>query len=325
MDDTQLTSFRETPSETFSERLRARLSSRDREVTASSSRRWMTPVFAPVAIVIVLVALLSLPSVRASAESFLALFRVVNFVAVPIDEERLSVLESTQFDPQHLLGNQLEVLEQSAPVPVVSVQQASETAGFPVRVPSYLPTSAVLAGIEVVGTQRARATADASRLRDVMDGLGISDLSVPEGLDGQVVDLTIPPVVTLTYNRSGTRAALLRQARSPEVALPAGVDLASLAEIGLRILGLPPTDARTFAEAVDWHTTMIVPLPSSASSFKQVTVSGQPGLMVEQRRTQPEGGLQVSRLVLWSSGGQVYGLEGVLSATDMLAMAESLK
>lgn len=324
MDDTQLTSLRDTPTPAFAERLRSTLARQD-EQPALSSRRWMKPVLAPVVAVVVLSALLSVPAVRASAESFLALFRVVNFVAVPVDEERLAVLESTQFDPQHLIGNQLQVLEQSSPMAVLSVEQASEAAGFAVRVPSYMPTSALLAGIEVVGTQRARATADVSRLREVMDVLGITDLSVPDGVDGQAIDVSIPPVVTLTYNRGGTFAARLRQARSPEVTLPTGVDLAALAEIGLRILGLPPTDARTFAQAIDWHTTMIVPLPASATSFKQVTVDGQPGLMVEQARTRPDGARQVSHLVLWSSGGQVYGLDGVVSTTDMLAMAESLK
>jgi len=325
MEDSQFNSLRSDPSPAFAARLKASL----REQEASRSKAaWpsMRAVAAPAAIVAVIAGLLSVPSVRASAQSFLSLFRVVNFVAVPVDESRIALLESENLDPPHLIGQQVQVLEDPGPpIGVVSPEQASTAAGFAVKVPTYEPTSVVLATIGVKGQQRMRATADGGRLRQVMEALAITDLEVPEGLDGQVVDVRIPPVVMMRYERGGNPAVEFLQAQSPELSLPDGFNLSALGEIGLRILGLSPIEAREFAQSIDWHTTLLLPIPASATSFKQVTINGRPGVAVERVRRLPEGGRSVSNSYLWSDDGRVFVLNGSLSTLDMLKMAESLK
>jgi hypothetical protein len=324
MDETLLNSLRQDPSPDFADRLRVSL--REQERSTSATSRWPLKALAASCVAVApIVVLLSVPSVRASAQSFLALFRVVNFVAVPVDDARLDVLESKQLDPAHLVGDRLEILEDpGVPTAAVSPEQAGAMAGFGVRVPGYLPTSVVMVGIEVKGQQHMRVTADAGRLRDVMNALGITDLEVPDRLDGEVVDVRIPPVVSIRYDRGGAQAARFLQAQSPEVLMPDGIDLSALGEIGLRILGLPPIEAREFANAIDWQTTLLVPLPSAVSSFKQVTIDGQPGVAVERTRTLPSGVRQRTNTLLWSGGGRVYVIEGALGADDILRMAESL-
>jgi hypothetical protein len=325
MEETQLNSLRRDPSPAFAARLQATL--REQE-TSRSKAAWprLRAVAVPAVVVAVIGGLLSVPSVRASAQSFLALFRVVNFVAVPVDESRIAILQSETLDPPHLIGEQMEVLEDPGPpIGVVSPEQAGAAAGFTVKVPGYEPTAVLLTGIEVKGQQRMRATADAQRLREVMEALAITDLEVPEGLDGQVVDVRIPPVVMMRYERGGTPAVEFLQAQSPEVSLPEGINLSALGEIGLRILGLSPIDAREFAQSIDWHTTLLLPIPAAATSFKQVTINGQPGVAIERVRNLPEGGRSVSHTYLWSRDGHVFVLNGALSTIDMLKMAESLK
>jgi len=316
MNDTLLNSLRKDPSPAFAERLRTSLRAQDVSMTRSS--RW--PIRAIAASVVAVAAvggLLSIPSVRASAQSFLALFRVVNFVVVPVDDARLDVLESQNLDPARLIGDRVEILEDPGPATAaVSAEQAGTVAGMDVRVPGYLPTAVSLVGIDVKGQQRLRVTADETRLRQVMDALSINDLNVPDGLDGEVVNVRIPAVVTMKYDRGGLPAARFLQAFSPEVALPDVIDLSALGEIGLRILGLPPIEAREFARAIDWQTTLLVPLPPGATSFKQVQVSGHPGVAIAR-----DGG----NMVLWSADGRVFGIEGTLSALDTLRMAESLQ
>jgi hypothetical protein len=326
MEDTQLDSLRRDPSPAFAARLQASLRQQD---ASRSKAAWprMKTVAAPVIVVAIVAGLLSVPSVRASAQSFLALFRVVNFVAVPVDEGRIALLESENLDPPHLIGEQIQVLEEPGPpIGVVSPEQAGVAAGFTVKVPTYEPTSLLLTGIEVKGQQRLRATADARRLREVMEALAINDLDVPEGLDGQTVDVRIPPVVMMRYERGGTPTAQFLQAKSPEVSLPHGINLAAIGEIGLRILGLSPIEARDFAQSIDWHTTLLLPIPATANSFKQVTINGQPAVVVERVRRLPEGNVRsVSNSYFWSSEGRVFVLNGSLSTGDMLQMAESLK
>jgi hypothetical protein len=325
MEDTQLNSLRRDPSPGFAERLQTSL--REHEASRSGTA-WprMKAVAASGIVVAGIVGLLSVPSVRASAQSFLALFRVVNFVAVPVDESRIAILESENLDPPHLIGEQVQVLEDPGPpTAAVSPEQAGAAAGFAVKVPTFEPTSVLLAGIQVKGQQRLRATADASRLRQVMEALAITDLEVPEGLDGQVVNVRIPPVVMMRYERGGAFAVDFLQAQSPEVSLPDGVNLSALGEIGLRILGLSPIEAREFAQSIDWHTTLLLPIPAAATSFKQVTIDGQPGVAVERVRPLPDGRRSTSSSYLWSRDGRVFVMNGVLSTIDMLKMAESLK
>ncbi|HZM92667.1 MAG TPA: hypothetical protein VFB92_04570 [Vicinamibacterales bacterium] len=325
MEDSHLNSLRREPSPAFAARLQSSLREQD---TARSRAPWprLRTIAAPAVVVAVIGGLLSVPSVRASAQSFLALFRVVNFVAVPVDESRIAVLESENLDPPRLIGEQIQVLEDPGPpIGVVSPEQAGAAAGITVKVPTYEPTGAVRTAIEVKGQQRMRATGDANRLRQIMDTLAINDLEVPEGLDGQVVDVRIPPVVVMRYERGDRPVVEFLQAQSPEVVLPDGINLPAFGEIGLRILGLSPIEARDFAQSIDWHTTLLLPIPAAATSFKQITINGYPAVAIERVRRTPEGGRSVTNSYLWSRDGEVFGMNGALSTVDMLKMAESLK
>ena len=326
MDDTQLNSLRREPSAAFAARLQASLRVDD----ASRSRvAWprVRAVAGPILVVTVIGALFSVPAVRASAQSFLALFRIVNFVAVPVDENRLARLAAENLDPPRLIGEQTQVLEDPGPpTSVASAEQAGAVAGFTVRTPSFMPTSVYPAGVAVKGQQHLQVTPNAERMRQVMDTLSITDLEVPPGLDGQIVDVRIPAVVVLRYDRGGASAAQLVQAKSPAISLPNGLDLAALGEIGLRVLGLPPVEAREFAAAIDWHTTLIVPLPANASSFKQISINGHPGVSIERASRSANGSTRFSTMLLWSADGMVFSLDGSgLSSADSLRMAESLK
>ena len=326
MDDTQLNSLRGEPSPAFTARLQQSL----REQDASTSRiEWpgVRSIAAPVLIVLAIVGLLSVPAVRASAQSFLALFRVVNFVAVPVDEDRMVKLAAENLDPPHLIGEQMQVLEDPGPpTAVASPEQAGAVAGFAVRTPAYMPTGVYPSGIAVKGQQHFQVTPNTERLRQVMDTLSINDLEIPQGLDGEIVDVRVPPVVMVRYDRGGALAVQLLQARSPAVSLPNGLDLRALGEIGLRVLGLPPVEAHEFAAAIDWQTTMIVPLPANASSFKQVNINGHPGVSIERSSRLPNGSSRFSTILLWSGDGMVFGLDAPgLSSADSLRMAESLR
>jgi hypothetical protein len=326
MDDNHLNSLRSEPSLAFATRLQALL----REHDAPSSRiAWprVRSVAAPLLAAAAILGLLSVPSVRASAQSFLALFRVVNFVAVPVDEDRLARLAAENLDPPHLIGEQLQVLEDPGPpTAVASTEQAGVTAGFFVKTPAYIPTAVYPSGITVKGPQHFQVTPNTERLRQVMDTLSINDLEIPSGLDGKIVDVRIPSVVVLRYDRAGAPAAQLLQAKSPAVSLPDGFDLRALGEIGLRILGLSPVEAREFAAAIAWQSTLIVPLPANASSFKQVDINGNRGVAIERARQVPNGGRAFTSILLWAAEGMVYSIDAPgLSSADVLRMAESLK
>jgi len=263
----------------------------------------------------------TLPSVRAGAEAFLDLFRVVSITGVAFDATKLRSLEDGRIDVAKLIGDQVEVLQEPlAPVSYASADEAGAAAGLDLLWPAWVPTGWSRVGIEVGGGHASRVTANTASLEQLLADLGLADVSVPPGLDGQVITISVPPIVNATY-ASGDARAFLVQARSPEVSFPSELDLGALAEIGLRILGLDADEAYRLAYTIDWRSTLLVPVPVNAARFRQVDVAGRSALMIEgtgddERR---------QNLLLWSLGDRVVALGGPLPSPDLLEMAQTLQ
>jgi hypothetical protein len=320
MNDVWMHALRREPSPEFTERLRRRL--RDEEgVAVPPLGRGRRVVFA-IAAVTILSAMLAVPAVRAAASQFLALFRVSNFVAVQVQPGRLERLQAQQLEIGQLIGEHVQVLvDPGAPLVVGSVEEAATVSQMSIAVPQWLPEGSSIMETTVVGERVVQITGDASRLQQVMDALGITDLSAPAGLDGQIVNVRVPPVVMVRYDHANRRRSRLFQARVPQVTLPASLDLAALGEIGLRILGLSPADARQFAQAIDWHSTLLVPIPPIVSSFRQVTINGRAGIVLQHQPTNQSP----TRVVLWSTADRVFALVSITEVEQLLAMAESVR
>lgn len=316
IEDSRLYALRADPVPRFADKLRESLRQTDAE--APVARRLWPPRAAALLLVLAGAAgLLSIPAVRASAQSFLAMFRVVDFVAVPVGERGIEALKS--IDVPGLLSEHVEVLgDGGPPVPVASAEEASAVAGYEVRVPAWLPDGATLVEAGVSRPRVVRVRADAQRLEQVMDTLGITDLAVPAGLDGQTVTVNVPASVMLRF-KHGNRHTRFLQAPSPEVALP-DVDLAALGEIGLRILGLAPREARQLAHGIDWTTTVLVPLPPRAQSFRRLDVNGHPGIAVGH----VPPGHSPTNTVLWSDGERVFAVISLLPMQQVVQMALSV-
>ena len=259
MNDDLLYSLRREPPASFAARLQADLKKSDAAARPGRARWPIAKIAAAIAVVAIVAGMFTVPAVRASAQSFLALFRVVNFVAIRVDESRLETLKARQLDPPHLIAERIQMLrEPGAPTNVASPEQAGSLAGMDVQLPHLLPNGMTMKEIAVKGESVAQITADTRPLRDVMDTLGITDLSIPDGLDGQIVTVRVPASVIVKYEQ-GPRVTRFYQARTPEVSMPASVDLAARGEIGLRIIGLSARDASQFSHTIDWQTTLLLP------------------------------------------------------------------
>jgi hypothetical protein len=310
--------LRREPSPPFKGQLRERL--RAREPVADPHRGWPRRALVATAAVTAAAVLISVPGVRASVAQFVSLFRVVNVVGVPVDSSRLDRLEAEDLQIGSLIGEHVQVLQDpGAPVNVVSFADAAAVAGMTLATPQWLPDNTQVIETAVMGERVVRITADNQRLQQVMDALGIDDLTVPAGLDGQVVNVRVPPVVMIRYEH-GNRRTRLFQARTPQLTLPNSIDVRALGEIGLRILGLPPAEAKQFAHAIDWHTTLVVPVPPHASSFRQVDVGGHRGVLIEH---QPRNQSPTTTIV-WSTPERVFALVSIHGVTQALAMATSV-
>lgn len=324
MNDEFMQRGRREPDPEFARRLAARLRLEGEAAPVRHRARLRLRAALGLAVAVAMVGLLAgFPWLRASAQAFLDLFRIRNFAAVTVDPARIEQLRSRKIDVETLLGDRVEKIHEPGPPRIFdSPEAAGAAAGMPVREPASLPAGFVRDTIEVRDQAAARVTIDSGRLRELMEALEIRDLSLPPHLDGTVVTVRVPPAVGIHYRRD-RRELVLVQARSPEVSLPQGLDLAQLGEIGLRIVGLSPAEAKRFARAVDWHSTLLVPVPSNASSFSEVHVHGQQGLLISTTGTSQHPRRQ--ELVLWSEAGTVYALMGQLGGMELIQTAESIR
>ena len=333
MNDDFLSDYREAPRPEFSRALRERINNRapldERESARPRIARWTTAL-AGVAALALVVLIFNFPGARATARDFLDLFRVKRFAAIPIDPERLVRLKQGDIDFKTLLSDNIEVLDEPGePQRVESIETAGRLAGIDARVPTVLPLGMSQPEIQVKGSGAARLTADTAKLQTVMESLDIYAVKVPDGLDGATVEITVPSAVMLRYE-SGTESIAFIQSRSPEIDLPEGVDLAQLGEIGLRIAGLGPAEAHALAQSVDWHSTLLVPVPANAASFREVNVQGTTALLITTGGTggSPARGPNGERprsVVLWSEGDMVYAMMGGASSVDLVEMANSIQ
>ena len=326
MDDRFLHDLRRDPDPRFAGALRDKLHAQEQARPRGHAAARLTPTLAAVAAVAVIVALFAFPSVRASAQAMLDLFRVRKFAAVSFDQSRIDKLQQLDKDHAFMVFDQQVVHEPGQPKIVSSIGQAEAAAGYHVAQPGFLPAGLSADTIRVDGPGEARLSVSEAKLRSLLDALNLQDVIVPPGIDGKQVDVRKAPVVIQQYHGANGRHAALIQSNSPEIAVPSGVDVIRLAEIGLRILGLDPTEAHRIATTTDWRTTMLVPVPLNASTFRQVTVRGNQGLMITmsglnaQHDRRREG-----TIVLWSEGDHVYAVQGNLADKDLLQMVESVQ
>src|SRR6185503_280026 len=235
MDDQFLRDLKAQPKPEFAARLRATLRTVPphavaRVAPAARFRKW----FAAAASIAVVGFAFTLPPVQAAAEAFLDLFRVRNFTGVQFDPQRLQSLESSGISPESIFGNVEPLTDfEIAPVSYATAAEAGQAAGIRVRTPAWVPQGFSPTGIMVSSEHAARLTLKTAGLQAVLDALGLADVELPEGLDGQTATVRVHPIVTQSYVNDD-RNVLVIQSQGPEVSFPAGVDLSKLAYAGLR-------------------------------------------------------------------------------------------
>ena len=324
MNEESLYSLRRTPPEEFVRSLRATLQTRQ---TSVGTRQKKVGKFVALATCCAIVfAAFTVPDVRAAVQSFLDLFRVVNFVAVPMGPAAMQRLRNSELDLPHLLGDQFQMLQKGMPpTPYPTPDEAGRAVGFKVELPAWMPVGldAESPAVRAIGERTARVTIDTARVQQVLTSLGIDGETLPEGISGRAATVHISPAVDITWTHNNSTVNLL-QSPSPQMQFPAGIDLAGLGEIGLRVLGMSHGDAYRMAQSIDWRTTLLVPVPANAVGLSQVTVQGNPALLISL--VAPAGKRQrQGDLLLWSSNGRVFALRGTIPSPELLEMAQTIQ
>ncbi len=296
------------------------------------------------AIALLLTLVLSIPATRSLAGQFLALFRVKEVAVLPVDFTGLQQLagdSSLGVQIHDLLSKSLDVTKKpSEPVTVASAAEASDQAGFSVRLPQGTSPS----GITVQGGMAFSFKVDLARAQALLNEAGRSDLVLPKSIDGAQVSVDVPASVVAAYNTCPTLSAeqgqpglnmggtgsagrrysgcvYLAQIPSPQVDAPAGVDVGQLAQIALQFTGMSASQAAAYSQTIDWTSTLVVPIPKNAATYKQVQVDGVTGMLIQRPSDDAP-----DYVLLWVKNGIIYVISGLGSNSQLaLQMANSLR
>jgi len=319
MDDQFARTLRKPAPPEFAAALLKRLHDQDASATAQARRRWWTRTGASVGVAAAVLLIAVLPTFRASAQAIFDLFRVSSVEAVPVDVARLEQLSQSGLDLRQLIGRQVHVTNPpNPPLSFTTPEDASQAIGVPVHEPQAIPPDLTRTSVQVGGGYTAELVAEGRRLGELLQALNITDISVPDGLDGRTVVIHVPPTLRVEYG-SGDRRLTFLQSRSPEVAAPLDLDFARFGEIALRIAGLDAARAHALAQEIDWRSTFVIPVPTASAIFRDVDVQGQRAVLIEST------GSKTVRTLAWTRAGIVYGLVGNIEVQALFVAAESMR
>ncbi len=293
------------------------------------------------AIVVILAVVFSFPQARAFAGQFLNLFRVQQVVVVPVDFTGIQSLTGND-----TLGKQVSDLIASSvttqqkpgtPVTVTDAAQASQLAGFNVRVPQGMTPSR----LSVENAAAFTLKVDVAKAQALLNESGRSDLVLPASINGADVSVTIPASVSIAFGTCPDPAApdtgdgligggsagrrypdcvILAEIPTPTVSAPSDLNIAQLAQIGLEFTGMTSDQAAAFTQTIDWTSTLVIPLPRNAATYDQVTVDGVTGTLIQRPADDaPQYAL------LWVKNGIIYAISSLgTNSQQAIQMANSL-
>lgn len=293
--------------------------------------------FAAVALLL-LVLIFSFSGTRALAGELLNLFRVQQVTVIPVDFTGLDQLTGGATGKQfsELISSSIEMTQKPGePVVVADAAQASQKAGFTVR----LPQNQTLSQIYVTGPAAFNVVVDRAKAQALLDEAGRSDLTLPASIDGARISANIPASVSIAYGKcpkpqedkaNGDNSqisgrlypdcVILAEVPSPIVDAPPDLNIQQLAQIALEFTGMTSEEAAAFSNTVDWTSTLVVPIPKNAATYEQVNVDGVTGTLIQRPANDaPQYAL------LWVKDGIIYAISGLgTNSPQAVEMANSL-
>lgn len=301
-----------------------------KKITAPGFR----PAWIALAVMVTLAVALAFPPVRAIANNFLGLFRVEQIRVVQVDTEKLPGQLESSSNLEYLFSKDVQFDEPGEAQKAANAEEASQLAGFPVRLPSGVEEKLQL---RVQPGGKATLNIDLELVRAVLTDMGRTDIELPDNLDGAQVQVTVPTGVLAMYgecpegeleqssdpdmpnSKPLADCTTLLQAPSPSITAPPEMDVARIGEAYLQLLGMSRQEAQGFARNVDWTSTFIMPIPRYGTEYQDVQVDGVTGTFIRMSRGNVQYGL------VWIKDGIVYVLNGLGDLETALRFVSSMQ
>lgn len=256
--------------------------------------------------------------VRTLAGEFLDVFRIERLKLITITPQDMVQLEE-------LLrrGGNLD-LENFGHVEVkgqfqdqfVTISQAQQALDFPLRLPS-IPRGYTGPELRLCVYPTVSFRLNVENVNSFLRSLGSQRL-LPTALEGKTFAIRIHPVCVAIY-RGGKGTITVAQTRSPEMTVPAGVEVEEVRQALLGIPGLPDNLRRQLVSLSDWRDTL--PVPTDGSPATEVSVNGCPGVFFWPSSAPEEHPASL----LWLDNGVVHLLHGPLTLDQARGLAASLR
>ncbi len=268
--------------------------------------------------------------VRALANNFLELFRVQRVTVVEVDPGNLPEALASSPRLEQLFARDIKYEEFGEQENVTTATQASELAGFSVRLPGGMKEELSL---KVNPAGHMEYLVDLEMLQNILQEMGKENIQLPPELDGARVSVEIPHSVVASYGKCGLEQAekqdpdephiirtpectIFIQSPSPEVNAPARLDLLNLGQAYLQMIGMPQEEAEVFSRNIDWTTTLVVPLPIGGTSYREIPVDGVTGTLIAEDTS--------SYMLMWVKDSIIYALTGPGSPQTAVRIANSI-
>ncbi|HEX8966405.1 MAG TPA: hypothetical protein VF937_00900 [Chloroflexota bacterium] len=288
------------------------------------------------------------PQGSSAAAAFLAQFRSQQVTAVEITPQTqgdivrsLNALSNlgtvqmpgsgTQTQPQAVARS---AAEQSK---VVSLSEAAQSVGFPLRQPdpTTLPAGVPVAPrVRLIQGTQVRFTFDKNKARAYYQSIGHPEVSLPDRFDGASLAVTLPSAALLEYgcgaaegggenaatDCGGSRSAqalVVAEAGELVVDVQGNVSLTDMRDFLLGLPGLPPSVVSQLKQIQNWNNTLPVPVPVDQVHWQSTTIGGNQGLLLNDNSG-------VASAAVWHADGHLFGVAGSIKATDLKRVADSL-
>lgn len=311
-------------------------------VTAQNSmRRWIKPLSAVAAVVVVVAAFMLTP-LGSYAQGFLNLFTPKQFVALPATPQQMRTL------PDLSDYGEMTKLQDPTTKRVASADEAAAAAGFALAKPGFLPAGvANKTEYAVMGGAQGKFTFSAAKTQATAAKKGKALPPMPANIDGSTLNINIPTAVVTSYGevagfspdgrsvirpdqaaspRNVPREALKTQAgalvvvaqmKAPTVT-SSGVSVAELQQYLLSQPGIDPQLAASLRAITDPTSTLPVPIPVDQVTARPIQVQGVSGLFLGDSTGLGSG-------VVWQKDGMIYAVGGPLKEGEVLQIANSLR
>lgn len=315
-------------------KVRARQEVREPVIPMLKGERLMTRLagvgrrgaIAGVAMVALMVAVIAAVPFSSLADTMLTRFRVQHFsaITIPLDmiqqgaqasgsmDSGMGIIVKSQLAD---LGTLNSTIDKSSLTKASSIADAQAHLNGTMQVPTNVSTFAgVQPTVYLSNAGSISYDLNVQKARDLLS-LGNIDpapLPDPSTTPNVTISLDVPAGAALDYEANG-KHLVVAQMESPTLSIPSSIDMSMLRDEVLATGFLPPDMVAQLRAVNDWEHTLIVPVPSGATT-SNVTVQNSAGLLIKSDQ---------GSVVMWEKDGVLH-IVGSDSDADVMSVAKSL-